>query len=142
MTNWAALESPLSPSPRFFVEAPDGRKDWSELNRQATFFKLMRTLGPRCAVFPVPNAGKRAAWKARKEGICAGVFDVCAIFRETCWIEFKGYSSAGRPGQLTDAQVEFGNRLIELGQHCACFFSPYSAIDWLRDKAFPIRSAA
>lgn len=45
-------ESDLDQVPSFFVEAPDNRKDWPEIDRQATFFHILRMAGPRVlAVF-------------------------------------------------------------------------------------------
>lgn len=143
MIDWSALESPLSPSPRFFVQAPDGRKDWSEIDRQVTFLKTMHTLAPRVMVHAIPNAGKRHPGKARREGIMAGVFDLRIEWKAplTAVVEMKGYDARGRAGQLSDAQVEYGNRMIELGHHAACFFCPYAAVDWLRGIGFPIAAA-
>ena len=138
---WAHLEVELSPEPQFFVQAPDGRKDWAETPRQTALFKTMRMAAPRVLGFPIPNAGKRNPMQARREGIMAGVFDTQWIWRDnlTAWVELKGYTKGGRPGQLSDQQIEFGNRLTVLGVPCACFFDPYDAIDWLRGLGFPIR---
>lgn len=141
--DWGALESPLDPTPQFFVQAPDGRKDWPEIKRQAEFRRLIHMLGPRILVYPIPNAGKRNPWAARKEGILAGVFDMRIEWRAplTAVIEFKGYDARGRAGQLSDAQIEYGNRMVELGWHAACFFCPVAALDWLRGLGFPVRGA-
>lgn len=143
MNYWDRLETPLNQAPTFFVEEPDGRKDWAEIDRQATFFKLLRLTGPRVLAYPNVNAGKRNPRLARKEGIVAGVFDVTCAFRPslTAWIEFKGYDKSGRAGKLSQSQIDFGNRLIDLGRPCACFFSPDCALGWLRELGFPIRSA-
>ena len=43
--DWADLESTLRPVPDFYVEAPDGRKDWAEIDRQATLRKLLAVSG-------------------------------------------------------------------------------------------------
>lgn len=141
--DWTALESPLSPSPQFYVQAPDGRRDWSELQRQSEFFRLVHLLAPRVLAYAIPNAGKRNPWKARKEGIMAGVFDTRIEWRApvTAAIEFKGYDARGRAGQLSDAQVDYGNRMVDLGWNVACFFCPVAAVDWLRGCGFPVRAA-
>lgn len=137
----AIPESALDPVPAFHVEAPNGRKDWPEIDRQATFFQILRIAGPQVLAYANANAGKRARFVARKEGILSGVFDVTCVYRDRiAWIEFKGYDSRGRAGQLTDNQITFGNRLIDMGLPAACFFDPYNAAGWLRDQGFPLGS--
>jgi hypothetical protein len=139
---WADLETTLAPDPVFFVQAPDGRKDWAETPRQTTLFKTMRMAAPRVFGFPIPNAGKRNPRTARREGIMAGVFDTVWHWRDnlTAYVEIKGYTKAGRPGQLSDAQIDFGNRMTVLGYPVACFFDPFDAADWLREQGFPVGS--
>lgn len=141
---WAdALEVSVGVAPAFFVEAPDGRRTWAEIDRQANFLKLMRQLAPRVYVRPQANAGKRNPARARKEGIVAGVFDMLVSFQHPLHaeIEFKGYDSRGRAGSLSDEQIRHGNRMMALGYPVACFFDPVSALDWLRERGFPIRAA-
>lgn len=139
MIDFNDLHEELSPDPAFFVEAPDGRKDVPELRRQTDFLKLMRMVGPRVLVFANANAGKRNPQQARREGIKGGVFDLTCLWRARCaYIEFKGYTKAGRAGVLSDNQVRFGNRLVELDIPCASFFSPIAAVNWLREQGFPI----
>jgi len=140
MNAWASLESTLDPEPLFPTEAPDGRKDWTELSRQVEFRGLMRNLAPQVLVFANANAGKRNPAQARREGILGGVFDLSIEWKDGlhAYVEFKGYSKAGRAGKLATTQIEFGNRLVELGVPCAQFFSPMSAVDWLREQGFPI----
>lgn len=139
--NWADLESPLNPEPAFLVEAPDGEKHLSEIDRQARFIGLMRMAAPRVEIWANANAGKRNPHFAKREGIRSGVFDMTVMFRPPlcAFVEFKGYDKRGRPGRLSDNQITFGNRMTELGIPAACFFSPYSAINWLRELGFPIR---
>jgi hypothetical protein len=140
--DWSVLETSLDPDPEFFVQAPDGRKDWTELQRQTTFLRCLHMAGPRVLVFANANAGKRNPRKAKAEGIKAGVFDITCLWRGplTAYIEFKGYAGQKRKqaGSLTRNQVEFGNRCTQLGIPAACFFDPYDAIDWLREQGFPI----
>lgn len=133
------LETDLNPTPQFYHEAPDQQKDWPEINRQATFLRLMRMAAPRIVVFANANAGKRNPRQATKEGIRSGVFDLTVLWTKgrTAFIEFKGYNKSG-PGKLSDNQIRFGNRLVELGIPCASFFSPINAVNWLREQGFPI----
>jgi hypothetical protein len=140
MTAWADLETSLKPAPEFFVQAPDGRKDWAELSRQTTLFSIMRMAAPRVFGYATANAGKRNPLQAKREGIKAGVFDTRWQWRHpTCaYVELKGYDARGRAGQLSDPQIEFGNRMTELGVPVACFFDPYDAADWLREQGFPV----
>lgn len=133
------LETDLYPTPQFPHESPDGRKDMPELLRQTSFLKLMRTAGPRVLVFANANAGKRNPQQAKREGIKGGVFDLTCLWRARCaYIEFKGYTKAGRAGQLSDNQIRFGNRLVELDIPCASFFSPVNAVNWLHSIGFPV----
>lgn len=138
--DWERLEESLNPEPAFYVEPPDNRRDWPEIARQATFLQVMRWSAPRVLLYANGNAGKRNPRQARREGIRTGVFDLTAQWRGPliAHLEFKGYSSAGRPGTLSDAQIGFGNRCVELGIPCACFFSPYKAVEWLREIGFPV----
>lgn len=138
--NWADLETPLNPEPVFHVQPPDGKKHWSELARQATFFHVMRYAAPHVSIWAIPNAGKRNPLKARREGIMAGVFDVQAVHEAPlcAWVELKGYDARGRAGKLSAPQIDFGNRMSALGHHVACFFDPYDAAAWLRSVGFPV----
>ena len=135
-----ALETTLNPTPRFPVELPDGRKDWAEIDRQATLLGLMRTGGFKGLVFAIPNAGKRNPRLAKKEGIMGGVFDL-----QAWWTggfaspEMKGYGKSGRAGSLSKPQIEWGNRMHDMGWPVACFFDPYNAYDWLRSVGAPLR---
>lgn len=140
MTAWAALEAPLRPVPAFPCEAPDGKRDWSEDARCVDFQRLMRTLGPRVFCWHVANEGKRNPQQARKLGIRAGVFDYDLRWLDglAAFVEFKGYRQR-RAGVLSDQQIEFGNRCVELGIPAAMFFDPLNAVTWLRGLGFPIR---
>lgn len=145
MNMWADLECDLHPEPKFPVQDPDGRRDWTELQRQTTLFRVVRTAGPKIAGFPIPNAGKRNPLKARREGIVAGVFDTCWNADHpfmSAWIELKGYDAKGRAGKLSPQQIEWGNRMHLLGKPVACFFCPYAAAEWLRMLGFPIMKVA
>lgn len=153
MTVWDDLESALDEKPLFPVEAPDGRKELSELERQVTFRDYAKKLAPAVIVYATPNAGKRgfkAQRQAKLEGLMAGVFDqTCAwdVKASTnpdapvsiCFIEFKGYDASGRPGKLSQAQIDWGNAMHRRGHKVACFFSGKSAFDWLASLGAPVR---
>lgn len=133
----------LNPTPRFPVEPPDGLKHLSEIKRQTQFINMMKTLAPSVLVFANANAGKRNPMKAKAEGIMGGVFDVCVMWDNggIAWPEFKGYDAAGRPGKLSRAQIDWGNKAMDRGQHVECFFDAMTAVEWLRSVGCPIRSA-
>ncbi len=153
MTIWSELEAPLDAKPLFFVEEPDGRKDLAEIDRQVMFRKYLVNLAPAVMVYANANAAKRgfkAQAQTKKEGLRAGVFDLtcawdidastirdCAV--SVCWVEMKGYDSAGRPGKLAPAQIEWGNSMVQKGHKVACFFSGKSAFDWMAGLGAPIR---
>lgn len=150
-TTFADLESPLYAEPLFPVEAPDGRKDLSELDRQRTFVSWMRKKCPHMVVCAIPNAAKRgqkAMNQARAEGMVAGAFDTFVAWeagdcpRSIAFVEWKGYDARGTAGKLTQQQIDFGNKLHEKGHAVACFFSARSAVNWLRDMGAPIGGAA
>lgn len=154
MTVWDELETPLDPVPLFPVEAPDGRKDLSELARQSTFVSFMKRVCPHMLVVAIPNAGKRgfkAQNQVKKEGLVAGAFDTLVTWdirdaspdcpATMAMIELKGYAADGRAGTLSSQQIEFGNRLHSQGHKVACFFSARSAIEWLRGLGAPIRGS-
>lgn len=135
-----ALDSALAEDPIFPVEAPDGRKDWPEADRQAAFRGRLRVIAPSLTIYANANAGKRNPTQARKEGVTAGVFDLTVASGEigarfVAWPEFKGYTAKGRAGQLSQSQIDWGNRMYRAGHHVACFFDPDSAIAWLRTIA-------
>ena len=156
MSAFDHLEDPLKPAPLFPVEdwraLANPRKDLSELDRQAMFVAFMRKSCPHMVVAAIPNAAKRgfkAQAQAKKEGIVAGAFDTLVTWDiadaspdcpcTMAMIEWKGFDASGRAGKLSDAQIEFGNRLHRQGHKVACFFSAASAIEWLRSLGAPIR---
>jgi len=145
---------PLYEAPLFPVEAPDGRKDLSELSRQAWFVKYMQQVNPHIEVHANPNAAKRgfkAQAQAKKEGLKAGVFDLLVAWDyrlstkdvavTVAWPEFKGYDAAGRAGKLTQPQIVWGNAMMKRGFPVACFFSAKSVIAWLIELGAPIRAS-
>lgn len=123
--------------PLFYVE-PTDKNPASEIQRQATFRKIMSQVAPSIIVYANTNGTHIASLagraKAGREGRTIGVPDVTVVWnRGVAWIEFK----AGK-GQLKPAQIEFGNRLVLCGQHVACFRDPIHAIDWVRSIGAPV----
>ena len=142
------LETPLVEAPLFPCEAPDGRKDLSEHERQSWFVAFMRRTQPHIEVHANMNHGQRSQIRAKREGLKAGVFDITVawdhrltpdVATTVCWPEFKGYDKNGRPGKLSQAQIDWGNAMHAKGFPVACFFSAKSCIDWLRSVGAPIR---
>ena len=153
-TTFADLESPLYAEPLFPVEAPDGRKDLSELDRQSWFVAFMKRTQPHIEVHANPNAamrGFKAQAQAKKEGLKAGVFDLTVAWDirdatipdlpTVAWPEFKGYDKRGTAGKLTPQQIEWGNAMYAKGFPVACFFSAKSVVAWLESLGAPIRKA-
>lgn len=139
MNAWAALESALVQEPLFLVEKPDGRKDLSEDKRAAMFVALVHRCAPTCEIAHVKNEGAHNHAKAKKLGVVAGFADYIVTWKHgTAFVELKGYTAAGRPGALSDAQVSWGNRKYLMGHAVACFFSPEKALEWLRDQGAPV----
>lgn len=149
MSAFDHLESELYPEPLFPVEAPDGRRDLSELARVKMFRTYLARLAPKVTAYPNANAGKRNPVQARAEGIRAGIPDYTVFWNirdstlsdcpsSVAWVEMKGYSAAGRPGKLSPDQIEFMNILHRNGHNVACFYSGKSAFDWLASLGAPI----
>ena len=143
MIDWHSLEIDDS-KPLFLCEAPDGQRHLSELARVAGFRKLMRLCAPTIAIYPNANAGKRSRRQASMEGIVAGVFDYTAAWSapNVAWLEFKGYDAQGRPGMISPAQIEWGNRMVRLGHRVACFYRPENALAWLNACGAPVMEMA
>lgn len=142
----ADLDDPLDEAPLFFVE-PVPRlvqdRKLSEISRAVIFRRLMRTLAPSCSVDANANAGKRNPRQAMREGVKAGLPDYTIAWPGggIAFVELKGFSSGGRPGKLSPAQIAWGNRMVRLGHHVACFYEPLAAIAWLGSLGAPIREA-
>lgn len=138
--------------PLFPVEAPDGRKDLPELERQAWVVSYIRRSQPHIVCWATPNAAKRgfkAQRQSKREGLLAGVFDLTFAWdvadgrgdATVCWAEMKGYDASGKAGKLTEAQVHWGNDMHGKGYAVACFFSAKSVIEWLVTLGAPIRGS-
>lgn len=142
--NWQDLETSLNAPPRFFVQPPDGRKDWTEEARQIAFFNTLGRFGRGLVAYHPKNEGAHNYMRAKRNGVRPGVFDirVDGLRPLSAVIEMKGYTKAGRAGVLSQAQIDYGNTMLDLGWLTACFFDPYDAVDWLRGNGFPIVSFA
>lgn len=150
MTDWDALETPLTEKPLFMVERPgkppaDPRK-WPEAYRQKAFVAFIRKTAPGIIVASFANEGKRGLGQASKmkaQGLSAGMPDIVAMW-DGGWAfcEFKGFSAAGRAGSLSVNQSEACNRIHKIGHSVACFFTAEAALDWLRALGAPIPSIA
>lgn len=153
------LESTLAPVPLFPVEAPGkAPADLAmrpELARQKAFIAFLRKRAPLVSAFAIPNAAKRgmkAMNQAQGEGMRTGAFDTCVGWdvddstipdaaRSIAFCEFKGFSADGRPGKLSNAQIEFGNEWHRKGHAVACFYTASAALSWLRSLGAPIPEA-
>ncbi len=139
--DWDALETPLKPTPRFLVEDPD-KNPGTEIQRQATFRKLMARLAPAVTVYANTNGTHIASLagraRANREGRTIGAPDLTLFWNHgVAWIEFK----AGK-GSLKPAQIEFCNKLADDGHHVACFRDPINAVDWVRSLGAPVKSVS
>lgn len=113
-----------------------------EIDIQAAFRKRCYYAAPRVSVVAVPNAARRTQWevsRAKKEGLSPGFPDVICIWPEggLCFIEFK----AGN-GQLTEAQAEWGERLLDRGFRYSVCRTADEAVAFLRECGAPIQERA
>lgn len=136
-----SIEEAGTDPPLFYIE-PTDKNPASEIQRQATFRKLMAQLAPTVIVYANTNGTHIASLagraKANREGRTIGVPDVTIVWnRGVAWIEFK--ADKGKPSA---AQIEFGNRLVRAGQHMACYRDPMAAVDWIRSLGAPVRALA
>lgn len=138
--NWQDLETSLSAPPLFYVEQPDGQKHLSENDRCRTLVKLVHQLAPAAEIAHVKNEGNHNHAFAKLLGVVAGHGDYAVTWgiRQAAFIEIKGYSRAGRAGELSQAQIDWGNRKFLMGFPVACFFSPDRAFAWLVEQGMPV----
>ena len=141
MTSFDHLEISLNEAPIFPVEKPDGRKGLAEISRAVDFQRIIRMTGPSVSMFANANAGKRNPRLAQREGIKAGVFDYTLAWGcgGICFVELKGYDKSGRPGKLSQSQIDWGNRMHRLGHKVAAFFDPIEAARFVASCGAPMR---
>lgn len=139
MNAWATLESALYADPLFPVQRPDGLRHLSEEARCKTLVRIVHQLAPQAEIAHVKNEGRHNHAKAKTLGVVAGHSDYIVTWPRcgTAFVEMKGYSAAGRPGELSQAQVDWGNRKFLMGFPVACFFTPEAAFEWLVQQGMP-----
>lgn len=150
IATFAELESPLVEEPLFPVEKPGkpplDPRTWPEEFRQREFVAYVRRKYPEIVLSSFANEGKRGkrmAAKMKGLGLLAGMPDTAILWDGgMAFIEWKGWTSAGRPGRLSAQQIDTCNRIHRNGHAVACFFSARSALEWLRELGAPIRSTS
>lgn len=137
--NWGALESSLREEPLFFVQKPDGNRILGEDPRCKTLVKLVHQLAPQATIQHSKNEGNHNHIKAKAMGVVAGYPDYTVTWgvRNQAFIEMKGYTAAGRAGELSQAQIDQCNKLFRQGFPVACFFTPELAFEWLVQQGMP-----
>lgn len=134
--DFRSLETPLREKPIFPVEPRDRLPD-SEVARQMAFRKRLRSIAPTVLSWAVPNAGKRgpaAQRQAKREGMKAGAFDEnYAADRWFAALEWKDGD-----GDLSQAQIDWGNAMHRRGFRVACVRTPEFAEALFREWGAPI----
>lgn len=138
--SWDHLDIALYAKPLFYVEQPDGLKHLSEDDRAIQLVSLVHRLAPAATIQHSKNEGRHNYLKAARMGVVAGYPDYTVTWgmRQAAFPEMKGYSKAGRPGVLSQAQIDQCNKLVRQGWPVACFFSPQRAFDWLVEQGMPV----
>jgi hypothetical protein len=137
MTLWDTLESPLDEPPMFHVDERD-RDPASEHARQSELVKRLRGAGLHVIAIPNARAWGMKAWnKAKAEGVLWGAPDliVNGPRRLVAYIEMK--NGREMPEQH---QVDCLNSLHRFGFPVGVFRRADSALAWLREQGFPIRT--
>ncbi len=124
--------------PRFTIEPPD-RGDASEITRQLAFRQAMRFGAPSVLVYANTNgthiASRTGRLKADREGRTKGAPDLTIVWQTGVgWLEFK----AGR-GSPSHAQIDFGNRLVDMGHRFAVVRTVDFALALVREWGCPVR---
>lgn len=130
------LDTPLDPVARFPIE-PKDKLPATEAERQAGFRKMLRTVAPTVRSWGVPNAGKRgfkAQARARKEGLTAGVHDEHYAWNHA----FVALEWKDGTGDLSDAQIEWGNDMVDRGFRVACVRTADFALALFAEWGAPI----
>ena len=131
-----ALDAPLKEEPIFPVE-PKDRGRASELDRQVGLDKLLKVVGHGVTSWAVPNAAKRgfkAQAQAKREGLTAGVFDKHYAWKHgIACLEWKDGT-----GDMSQAQIDWGNMMHRLGFRVACVRTPEFAHALLSQWGAPV----
>lgn len=131
-------EDPIKPVARFPVE-PKHKMLGKESAYQSSFRGILRYTGSSIISWGVPNAGKRgykAQASARAEGITAGVFDEHYVWNHG--IAFLEWKSGD--GSLSNAQIDWGNAMVDRGFRVACVRTPEFALALFLEWGAPIKS--
>lgn len=108
----------------------------SEIKIQTLFRSRARILCPGVAIVAIPNAAKRTQWaaaQAKREGLATGFPDLMALAPgKVAFLEMKSAK-----GRLSEPQVEWIDRLSDMGFPCGVFRDPDDALEFLRDHGFP-----
>lgn len=135
--DWAALETLLDPVARFPVE-PKHKLPGLERKFQRSFRRDLKKVACGIMSWGVPNAGKRgfaAQAQAKAEGLTAGVFDEHYAWNHgIACLEWKDGQ-----GDLSDAQIEWGNAMVDRGFRVACVRTPAFAMALFQEWGAPIR---
>lgn len=131
-----ALDEPLKPVARFFIEPKDSDPA-DEFARQSAFVKHMRKKCPQCLVAAVPNGSKDSDWsRMRKaaEGAYKGFADLTVWWNHGAFIpEFKNGTK-----MPDDAQIECLNRLHDMGWRVGVYRNANTLLTHLLEAGAPV----
>lgn len=140
MTEWAALDETLTPEPLFVVE-PKHKLPGLERKFQRGFRRDLKKVSCGIISWGVPNAGKRgfkAQAQAKAEGLTAGVFDEHYAWNHgIACLEWKDGQ-----GDLSTAQIEWGNAMVQRGFRVACVRTAPFAMQLFIEWGAPVRILA
>lgn len=130
------LSEDLAEQPIFPVE-PKHKLPGKELTFQQNFRKLLKRSAPTVSSHGVPNAGKRglkAQRSAKAEGLTAGVFDE-QYAAPNAWLAILEWKDCD--GDLSRAQIAWGNMMHRKGFRVACVRTPEFAEQLFRNWGCP-----
>lgn len=110
----------------------------SEIQIQTLFRSRARMVCPSVSIVAVPNgthiASRTGRAKAKREGLATGFPDVICLWpdRGFAAIEFKAAK-----GRLSEAQIEWIDRLAALGMPVTVSRDPDHALEFLREAGAP-----
>jgi hypothetical protein len=124
------------------VTATAAKAGPSESDIQCLFRSRARMQCPAVRIIAIPNGskrGQRAMNQARREGAAWGFCDVMCLApgARAAFIEFKSAT-----GKLSDNQVEWIDRLRDMGFPATVARDPDDALAFLRSAGFPFECAA
>lgn len=126
----------MKPVPNFPVE-PKHKMPGDEATYQQQFRKELKWCAPGVVSWGVPNAGLRgfkAQARSKKEGLTAGVHDEHYAWNHgIAFLEWKDGQ-----GDLSDAQIDWGNAMVERGFRVACVRTPTFAMALFVEWGAPV----